>query len=241
MQFKVSPGSTILLFALAASFARLGAWQLDREQEKLQIFEQFEHAPMMTIEQALHRDEGVYRVEAYGSFDPDRHILLDNKILEGRTGVHTLTPFVLSDGSAVLVNRGWLFFPPDRSHLPTVPSVSPKRRISGILKKPSNDGPRLGEPDLLVPDKWPQLVTYLDMDAVAKALQLSLEPWILQLDQSDPAGFEGRDWKAAAMKPEVHRAYAVQWFSLALATIIIWLALAWRRGKTRSIGDKPTE
>lgn len=230
-----------MLFAAALLFARLGMWQLDREQEKLNLFEQFENAAMMTIEQALNQEEGVFRVQAHGHFDPQRHILLDNKILQGRAGVHALTPFVLSNGRTVLVNRGWLFLSPDRRNLPVVQTDASERVISGILKKPSNDGPRLGDADLLLADQWPQLVTYLDIDSVGAALNTKLEPWLLQLDMADSAGFEGREWKAAVMEPEVHRAYALQWFSLALASLIIWLALGQRRGQKKMTGDQPTE
>jgi len=231
MQFKPSLGLTVALLLIGMLFAWLGLWQLDRQEEKQLLFDQFENAPSMAIEQALKRTEGFSRVEAYGHYDEQLHILLDNKILNGRVGVHVLTPFVLVDGRMILINRGWLPLPPDRRELPPVYTDPAPRVIAGIMKKPATGGPRLGDPDVLVRDRWPQLITYLDLDSVGSALEATLEPWLLQLDDDDPTGFDGRQWKAAVMEPQVHRAYALQWFSLMLATIIIWVTLGIRRGQ----------
>lgn len=231
MQFKPSAGLSVSLFAIAAAFAWLGNWQLERKEAKQILIDQFENAPLLSIEQALKQDNQFSRVSAYGHFDDMRHVLLDNKILNGRTGVHVLTPFILLNGTTILVNRGWLPLPPDRLHLPPVPTENSLHTINGILKKPTTDGPRLGEPDKLVTDEWPQLVTYLELPTVSEALGTDLAPWLLQLDPADSGGFEGRQWKAAVMGPEVHAAYAFQWFALSLATIIIWLTLGVKRAQ----------
>ena len=229
MHFRTSVKLTLALLALALLFARLGWWQLERKAEKQLLFEQFANGPRLSIEQALERGEKFARVEAHGRYDPSRHILLDNKILNGRAGVHVLTPFTLGSGRQILINRGWLPLAPDRRSLPGVETDDSLRTITGILSKPSTGGQRIGEPDVLVADRWPQLVTYLDLDAVSTALNSSLEPWLLQLEPEDESGFEGRQWQAAVMGPEVHGAYALQWFSLAVAALIIWITLGVRK------------
>jgi surfeit locus 1 family protein len=231
MQFKPSLGLSVSLIALAVACMWLGNWQLERKEEKRILFDQFENAPTLRIEQALNQGIQFSHVQAYGHFDDRRHILLDNKILNGRAGVHVLTPFILMNGTAVLVNRGWLPLPPDRRHLPDVPTDETPRIISGRLKKPSTDGPRLGKPDELNPDEWPQLITYLEMETVGDALNINLPQWLIQLDSTDSSGFNGREWKAAVMGPEVHAAYAFQWFALSLSILIIWFSLGIRRAK----------
>lgn len=235
MQFRPSPGLSLTLLVVGLVFARLGWWQLEREEQKQRLFDQFADAPMMTIEQALQKPDGFSRVEAWGHFDPQRHILLDNKIFKGRAGVHVYTPFYLENGDTLLVNRGWLPLQADRRQLPEIPTTTEKRMISGLLKQPSPGGPRLGDADQLSVDRWPQLVTYFDLDAISKSLEVPLKPWQLQLDPDDPTGFEDRQWQAAVMTPAVHRAYAWQWFSLAVACIIIWVSLGFNRGRRRSI------
>lgn len=229
MPFRPSLKLTLFLLLLAALFLRLGFWQLERKAEKQQLFDSFEQAPRLELTQALSGYAQFARIEAWGRFDRRRHLLLDNRMHEGRAGVHVLTPFELRDGRQILVNRGWLPMPPDRRSLPAFETDGEWRTITGILTRPVSDGPRLGEADRLDRENWPQLVTYLDLEQASEALDTTLQPWLVQLDAQDAAGFSGRDWQPAVMGPEVHGAYALQWFALALATLIIWLTLGYRR------------
>jgi len=231
MSFRPSIKLTLVLLALAAVFFRLGLWQWDRKAEKVLLFESFANAPVMTIGQALSGTEPFVRVEAEGRYDPVRHTLLDNRIFKSRAGVHVLTPFTLPDGSAILVNRGWLPLAPDRRSLPEFNTNPAEQGISGILTKPVTGGPRVGGADKLVTDQWPQLMTYLDLGSISAATGKPLEPWILLLDAADPGGFEDRHWRAAVMEPKVHGAYALQWFSLAAAAMVIWIVLGVRRAR----------
>lgn len=231
MAFKPSTGLTVALAVLCLIFARLGAWQLERGHQKERLFDEFENAPYLAVEQAIKQPHSFARVEAFGRYDADRHILLDNKIFEGRTGVHVLTPFYLESGGALLVNRGWLPMPPDRRSIPEVDSDSSQRLISGIIKTPPTGGQQLGDADVIDTGNWPQLVTYFDLDAISEALDVPLPGRILQLDSADPTGFGDRQWKAATMTPAVHRAYAFQWFALSLAALIIWITLGVRQGR----------
>ena len=234
MSFRPSIKLTLVLLVLATVFLRLGIWQTDRKAEKQLLFEQFENAPYLSLEEALQKQEQFARVEARGSYDPDRHVLLDNKIHNGRAGVHVLTPFSLESGAQILVNRGWLPLAADRRSLPAVPTDGRDRTIRGILNRPSSGGQRLGEADIVKRDNWPQLITYLDMNSVGEALETSLEPWLVQLDAEDASGFEDRQWQAAVMTPQVHGAYALQWFALAAAALVIWIILGIRRARSGS-------
>ena len=234
MSFRPSIKLTLALFILALIFMRLGIWQADRKAEKQMLFEQFENAPVLSLEEALRQQKRFARVEARGRYDPDRHILLDNKIFNGRAGVHVLTPFSLENGTQILVNRGWLPLVADRRSLPAVPTDGRERIVRGIFNRPSTGGQRLGEADIVKRDDWPQLITYLDMNSVGEALDTSLEPWLVQLDADDASGFEDRQWQAAVMTPEVHGAYALQWFALAAAALVIWIILGIRRARSGS-------
>jgi surfeit locus 1 family protein len=145
--------------------------------------------------------------------------------------VHVLTPFRLAGGGHLLVNRGWLPMPADRRSLPGFETDAAERTIRGVLRQPPAGGPRLGEADDLRADQWPQLVTYLDPDRIAEVMGLDLPPRILHLDAADSSGFAGREWQAAVMRPAVHGAYALQWFALAAAALVIWIVLGVRRGR----------
>jgi cytochrome oxidase assembly protein ShyY1 len=235
MRFRPSIALTLVLASLALLFLRLALWQLDRKAEKEDLFTRFADAPLMSIEGALAREESLAQVEALGHYDPLRHVLLDNRIWNGRAGVHVLTPFTLADGRFVLVNRGWLPLPADRRSLPRFATDGDIRTLRGRLVAPPSGGPRLGEADSLVPDRWPQLVTYLDLGAAGTALGRPLLPWIVQLDPGDASGFEDRQWRPAVMEPELHGAYALQWLALLSATVVTWITLGLRRG--RMTGD----
>ena len=151
-------------------------------------------------------------------------------MLQGRPGVHVLTPFDFGGPEQVLVNRGWLPMAADRRSLPEVHTAGTDREITGRMVPLANTGPRLGEADVLSREKWPQLVTYLDRQPAADALQAPIAGWVILLDEGQPGGFEGRQWQPAVMEPAVHGGYALQWFSLSAAAIIIWLVLGFRKG-----------
>lgn len=231
MRFRPSLALTLVLAVLALVFLRLGLWQLERKADKEALFEVFAAAPELSLEAALAREQEFARVEAHGRFDAQRHLLLDNRTWNGRAGVHVLTPFTLDDGRTVLVNRGWLPLAADRRSLPEVATDGAERTLRGRLVRPPAGGPRLGDADVLVADRWPQLVTYFDLDAAAGALGEPLLPWLVQLDASEAGGFEDRQWRPAVMEPAVHGGYAVQWLALLATTLVIWIVLGLRRGR----------
>lgn len=241
MHFRTSVKLTLLLAALALVFSALGRWQLERRAEKQDLFERFQNAPLIGLEEALGRDGDFARVRLSGRYDPVRHILVDNRIWQGRAGVHVLTPFDLDDGGTILVNRGWLPMAPDRQSLPDIPTDTAPRTISGMLIEPVSGGQRLGEPDVFENGTWPWLVTWFDMDAGATALGPDLAPRVLQLDATDDSGFGDRAWRAAVMEPEVHGAYALQWFALGAAAVVIWIVLGVRAGARTVVNKQPTE
>jgi cytochrome oxidase assembly protein ShyY1 len=219
-----------VLAALALGFLLLGLWQLERRAEKEALFARFAEAPEMSIGQALAEEAQFARVVAPGRYDPNRHLLLDNRVWNGRAGVHVLTPFTLADGTTLLVNRGWLPLPADRRSLPEVPTDAGPRTLRARLVRP-RPGSRDSAKRTCWSDRWPQLVTYLDLESAAAALGGPVLPWILLLDAGDDSGFADRQWRPAAMAPAVHGAYALQWLALLAATVVIWLALGLRRGR----------
>jgi len=221
-------GAGLALLPLALLMAALGWWQIEKLKEKQALIAGFESAESMTLEQAVESGKRFTRIDATGRFDPRRHILLDNMVLDGRPGVHVFTPFQTFSGTSILVNRGWLPMAVDRRSLPEIWTAAVPVNIRGILAPPPEHRQKLGAPTELSANDWPQLVTYLDLDQAADALEISLPDWVVWLAPDDPAGFEGRDWSPAVMTPERHRAYAIQWFALAVTALVIWLALVLR-------------
>jgi surfeit locus 1 family protein len=209
-------------------FSALGTWQTKRAIVKKGLEEAHRQAPELSLDRALSEGRRFARVSAHGNYDQERHFLLDNQIWQGRAGVYVFTPFFTAGGDVVLVNRGWLPLAADRKSLPDISTPRGDVVVKGVLNRLPVPGRILGAPDRLSQDKWPQLLTYMDLDDLSGSLQQPLESWIVQLDQSDPTGFEGRDWKPVFLSSGRHRAYAFQWFALSAACIILWVVIGFK-------------
>ena len=66
------------------------------------------------------------RVAVTGRYDSSQEILVRGRTVNGSVGFEIVTPLVLPDGTAVLINRGFLPAPPgDALARPTVPAAPP--------------------------------------------------------------------------------------------------------------------
>ena len=216
---------------LVALCTWLGFWQLDRMGSKQRLIEEFQNAPRMELSRAIEENRPYSRVRLSGHYLPDWQFFIDNKILDGNVGVHVLSLFQPDYGSPLLINRGWLPVPADRRSLPDAPVPDGPVVITGLFTRPNEDGVRLGETPDIQAEGEPVLLTYLDMDAISAAVGPRLLPQIILLDREDVTGFSGREWQPAVILPPQHKAYAVQWFALALAIAIVWATLTFRRAR----------
>ena len=227
--FKPSIPATIALLLLATLFAYLGTWQTKRAAEKSETELQHQAATAVAFATALAQGQRFARIETGGHYDPERHILLDNQVWQGRAGVHVFAPFFADDGTAILVNRGWLPLPADRQSLPEIPTPQHQTVVKGTLNILPVPGRRVGQADNLEQNEWPQLVTYLNRADIAKSLATPLENWVIQLSPTESDGFEGREWKPVFLSSQRHKAYAFQWFALTLACFVLWLLTSFRK------------
>lgn len=235
MTLKVSrsfqPGiaGTLTLAVLTSLFVAMGMWQTKRAAEKSDIEQQHQTATIVSFQRALGKENRFARINVSGHYDPQRHILLDNQIWQGRGGVHVFTPFNTLGGATILVNRGWLPLAADRRSMPEIDTPLQETVLTGILNSYPVPGRILGPADKIQAHQWPQLVTYLNHGDISMALATPLENWIVQLADSEPAGFEGRNWKPVYLGADRHRAYAFQWYALALASFMLWVFTSFRK------------
>ncbi len=211
----------------------LGMWQLNRAAQKSDLLERFGRDDD-TVEIAAVLDaepESVrYRpVQATGQYLADRQFLLEGMSLEGRPGLHVLTPLELPDGRVVLVNRGWIPETLTRDTLPPLPVSPGQRTVNGRVVPYLQPGIRL---ESEFDEGWPRRVMYPTPDEVAVQLGRSVVPHVVWLDPDAPDGFE-RVWKPAEFGPARHIGYAVQWFGLAVTVVLIYLILTFRRRHER--------
>lgn len=209
---------------------RLAVWQFDRADEKRRLLEAWASAPPTSLAEAGEPGEARYlAIRTRGEFDADHHILRDNQIRNGQTGVHVFTPFQPTSGSVTwLVNRGWFPMPTRQGPLPEVDTPGGIVELQGRVVDPPRVGLQLGEARDLDPGQWPQLVTYVDLERIDAALEAELARRVILLDPEHPAHLTGDDWQPVNFGPKRHLAYAWQWITMALVVFLIWVALTWR-------------
>lgn len=223
---------TLVMLPLLALLLWLGQWQLGRAGEKQALLDAY--AAGGTAAQALPPPAAArrfQRVVATGHYRPDRQVLLDNQTHEGRAGYRVLTPLLLADGRALMVDRGWVPLPGNaRDQLPDVAVADAPREVTGRLDEFRQAGfapAPAAAPD--VQDARPRVMNYPSGPGVAAATGLDVYPYVLLLDPAEPDGFLRVDAPTLSFGPERHLGYAVQWFGLAAALLILWAVAAFKR------------
>lgn len=221
-----------LLFALLLG---LGLWQLQRAGDKQALLaarqqRADETALDLNRRASLEREDRFRRAAASGRYLDQRQWLLDNRIRQGRAGYHVYSLFELDEGREplLLVNRGWVGVGESRQFLPELPVPEDRLSIAGRLDSPESVGIRMGEAHLGSPARL-IVVPYLDIEALEQALGRRIHRFALVLDERQP-GLLQRDWvRTEQITPEKHLGYAVQWFALAVALVIIYVGVNSRR------------
>ena len=232
--FRPSLLATLVLALLAAGFAVLGVWQLQRADWKAELIETHRTAAEMSLEQAIREPAPFARINARGRLLHEQSIFLDNQMYQGQLGVHVYTPFARSGEPLVLVNRGWLPLPRPRAELAPPGGPDGPVDLRGRLREPPRPGLYLGEAEALQSDRWPQLVTYLDTEKVADALGREVSSWVVQLDAASGHGFEASNWPVVNFGPDRHLGYAWTWFTMVLTIFIIWIILGVMRARRQT-------
>jgi surfeit locus 1 family protein len=224
----------LVVIIIAGVFVRLGIWQLDRLVERrtsnAAIAERTEIAPMDLNEllgNAAVSEREYRRVVAAGTFDVDGEVLIRSRTHNGEAGFHVVTPLVLNDGSAVLVNRGWV--PLDMDTPPVSPALPPVGtvEVTGTVRE-SQAAPALGPRD---PSEGKlERFYWIDIPRLQQQSSYPLTPISLELVVQVPAQ-SGRlpiPVPARTLTEGSHLAYAVQWFAFALIGLGGYAALLHR-------------
>jgi surfeit locus 1 family protein len=225
---------TVVTLAAVALFVTAGHWQRSRMEQKAELRAQFDAANAMTPATlpADTADWTAWRyrpVAADGTFDASRQILVDNKVEEGRAGYHVVTPLLLADGRAVLVDRGWIAAGDTRAHLPMATPPAGQLTVQSRVNIPTSNYVELA-PATPVGVVWQNL----DPPRFASVTGLNVLPIILE--QTAPIGATDnlvRNWPAPDFGIDRHRIYMVQWYLFAATAAGLWLFFNLRpaRGK----------
>ena len=202
----------------------LGLWQLQRAEDKYQRLEQIENAADNTSLNlyeilSVRTEIRDLPLSLTATADTQKYFLLDNKIQQGRVGYQILVPLETAQGWLV-ANYGWLPAPRSRQDLPAEELPTKMTRYQGIVAIPTLN-PMVQETAVL-DGRWPKVIQQIDLTVMQQHFKQPLLPIIMLLDPEPQSEF-GRKWQAVVMPPEKHIAYAIQWFCLGLAALIIYI------------------
>ena len=231
--FKPTLIPTLVTLILLPVLIRLGFWQLERAEEKRLVLQQFELSqkqPAVDITSVPEPEHLLQyqKVTMTGKFDVKHQFLLDNKVYRGKAGYHVITPLFLSGSDKViLLNRGWLPQGKNRQDLPDILTSEETIKVFGQVKLNPGAGFNLGG-DIEVSTSWPRVVQSENPAVLINYLGYPVLPMIVLQDPNSKAGF-ARDWYIKKIVPEKSTSYAVQWFALSLALVIIYLVVNFRK------------
>jgi len=187
-----------ILVATACVF--LGRWQLNRlaqRRARNAVLSARLALPPLPVGRGVTADSARQRrVVAQGVYDFSAERTWPGRSFQGTPGVALVTPLRLADGSAVLVDRGW------------VPSPDAFHIDHGLYREPDTVAVT---GVALVPPRGRG-----DVD-VAGFL-----PFVIQLEAPEPPPNRGlpRRWPPPAFDDGPHLSYAIQWFSFALIALV---------------------
>lgn len=218
---------TVLVFL---ALVKLGFWQsaraLEKEQRLAQIEKLSAQSPI-SLEQVLMLSKNSDTLAEVndlpifmaGKFNNKQVFLLDNQVNQGRLG-YRVYQVAETSNYAVLISLGWVQGSINRQELPEVSALDGQHQFKGNV--------RLIEVGVVLQEQvfteisWPLRVQQIELDKFSLLINRKLLPFVVYLDKNEVLGFE-KNWQPIVMPPEKHRAYAFQWFSLALAWFLLML------------------
>ncbi len=238
-------GGLAAALAVAAVMVLLGTWQYDRYQERSAINARIdapgEPVPLARLlpspEAGPVRPEDVWRlVEVTGRYDPDHQVLVRGRSYQGRTGYEVVTPLVLADGSAVLVDRGWLPPTPEGpTVLPTVPAPpAGEVTVTGWLRLPESGDRRIEEIDGTLTTRR------ITVEPLAAHLPYRIHHGFVQLAGAAPGDDGLVPLPPRRQNAMLNAAYAVQWWLFAGLVLagFVWLVRKEARQRVAGTGHE---
>ena len=201
-------------------FVFLGVWQIERAAHKeglLQAFNAEQESPPIRL---TSQSPDWSRVFVDGIFDSSRQILIDNQIHKGKVGYKIFTPFRFDDNKIVLVDRGWIAQGQSRSDLPQLNILEKKSRIIATVTSPEQ-GVLAGSE--LLTNEWPRVSQTKAVEVIASAFKEPILDIVLVLDPGSSQITEFIQIKPFAITPVKHYGYAMQWFTMSIVLLGMFL------------------
>lgn len=213
---------TLLCLLLAAGFATLGVWQLDRRAWKLDLIGRVEARlaaepvapPRASAWSSINsRDHEYRKVRVQGVLLTDRETRVQ-ALTELGAGWWVMTPLRTEEG-VILINRG--FVPADQQLTAEEDAAPPAAgAITGLMRMTEPHGVFLRRNDPAA-DRWYSR----DVAAIGQARGLfSVAPFFIDADaRPNPGGYPVGGLTVVAFR-NTHLVYALTWFGLAAISLV---------------------
>ncbi|MCH9699435.1 MAG: SURF1 family protein [Gammaproteobacteria bacterium] len=218
------------IVVLVSLLITLGFWQLQRAEQKQNILDQQQHQlalPAIEFNPDYQNLEDIHyrKVVMHGRYDCQHQILLDNKHYQHKPGFHVITALSGSKGkTSILINRGWI--PMQSNRQPeSLYQQCPKQvvRVEGTATAFPALGFHFESPADSEYNQWPKIELELDAVKLSYALGYPVTDYLVLSDPDNKHGFI-RNWQIKpTISPQKHKAYAVQWFAMAIVLVMISL------------------
>lgn len=216
---------TVLVLTLLLS---LSYWQWQRAAEKINTLARIEHwknqgaINSISLTTMAPRERDGLQIDFQGHWLSPMAWLIDNKMVNGRVGYDVLIAVkdmsAPANAPALLVNLGWVAAPQQRDILPEV-IIPNELHIQGIFRTRFK-GVLLGA-NIENKGVWPMRIQQVDSESLAAYLSHPLIDGLIYQEKSSPFFIH---YQPVILPPERHRAYALQWFLLAVAVVIVAVA-----------------
>jgi surfeit locus 1 family protein len=224
--FRPRLAPTLFTVAAVLLCLALGVWQIQRLHWKEGLIATRQaalKAPPITPPQSLAAAHGLEfrRIAAAGVLLNDKEILLHAIGPKGGAGFDVLTPLRRENGRSIFVNRG--FVPTDLADARrrAAGEVAGAVRIAGRLRlaPPS-------KPGWFIPDNRPDKSEWfwIDLPAMTAADGLAdVAPYYIAADATPNPGGWPQGGAGMPELPNHHLQYAITWFALAVAAMVIFV------------------
>lgn len=237
----------LLVLTVVTLFINLGLWQLRRHAQKVDYntviesritnepssFEDLKSNFALDIDISAKNSAAYRAVTIMGEYDSTKELLVRNREYQGRPGYHVITPLILNDGNAILIDRGWVASELERmEQLDIANAPEGAVQIQGVLLA-EHDPPtgRVGAKDPA--EGILEKVFWVDVERLSQQMPYELEPAYIRLKSQTPA--QASEYPVPAPIPALsngpHIDYALQWFAFALVTICGCFALMYQTVK----------
>ncbi|THJ67353.1 SURF1 family protein [Arthrobacter echini] len=238
-------GWLALVLLIAAGCVALGRWQFERREAVVENIERIEanydadpeqYEPGGQVLDSFDPAQEWRPITFMGTYDVANQVIVRNRPLNGQPGYEVLTPLRLEDGTAVIIDRGWLPIGNDEAGRPDEIPAPPRGEVEVTARiKPGEPAVNRGAPE--------GQIASIDLTSLAERLDYPLQDaayGLLALER--PAA---EQTPIAPPKPSVdegpHLSYALQWFAFGVLAFIGlgYAARQQRRSNAEQDGSAP--